>query len=145
MNVRAVVSLLCVGVLSGCSMVGEGAARKSLANALEAHAETVRWGGVRGLENQKGRRVTDYDVRHVKFDDKDHSNATVRVEVQGYAYPRMALRTWWLEQKWAEKGDTWVVVSERELAASEAKKKPGGPSAVPNVSAMPSGGEGWKR
>lgn len=110
---------------SACSMFGQRASKESLTKALEAHAESVRWGGVRGLENTRGQRITDFEVRSVRFDDPDSTKATVRVEVQGYG-ANQTLRTWVLEQKWITKEDNWLVVSERELKApAKGAAKPG--------------------
>ena len=112
---------------AACGMIGHGASKAELTKALEAHAESVRWGGVRGLENTPGQRVTDFEVRSVRFDDTDRTKATVRVEVQGYG-ANMALRAWLLEQKWVVKGDDWVVLSEREI--KPAKPGPGKKTAL---------------
>lgn len=106
---------------SGCTMLGEGGAKSQLSKALEAHAESVRWGGMRGLENNTGSRITDFEVRSVKFDNPDYTRAIVRVEVQGYAYPKMALQRWFVEQTWEERSDNWMVVAEKEIKAPRAK------------------------
>jgi len=122
--------------LSGCSMIGQGGAKEQLSKALEAHSESVRWGGMRGLENSTRNRVTDYEVRSVKFDNDEYTKATVRVEVQGYAQPTMKLQRWYLEQKWTEKSDGWVITGEKEVKPPKEKKGRGTMGEVEKAAAL---------
>jgi hypothetical protein len=107
----------------GCSVMGEYHYRARLTKALDAHAENLRWGGGDGLENLRdGRRVTNAQVRAVKFND-DKDKATVRVELEGFQMPQMVLRRWLVEQEWAEKDDGWVLVGEKEVVAKATPTK----------------------
>ena len=122
--------------LGACSMVGQGGAKDQLTKALEAHSESVRWGGMRGLENATQNRITDYEVRSVKFDNDEYTKATVKVEVQGYAQPTMRLNRWYLEQKWAEKSDGWIIVAEKEIKPPTPKSARGTMGEVEKAAAL---------
>ena len=133
---RAARLTLVMVALAGCAMVGQGGAKDQLTKALEAHSETVRWGGMRGLENSTQNRVTDYEVRSVKFDNDEYTKATVRVEVQGYAQPKMTLQRWFLEQTWMEKSDGWLIVAEKEVKAPKDKRGRGTMGEIEKAAAL---------
>jgi hypothetical protein len=102
-------------VLMGCAVMGEYHYRARLVKAVEAHNETLRWGGSSGLEaTQDGRRVTNCEVRGIKFS-KDRDQATVRLEIEGYLMPQMIVRRWIYEQEWADRDGGWRLVKEKEV------------------------------
>jgi hypothetical protein len=105
-------------VLMGCAVMGEYHYRARLVKAIEAHNETLRWGGGSGLEAMRdGRRVTNCEVRGMKFN-KDRDQATVRLEVEGYLMPEMILRRWIYDQEWVDREGGWTMVKETEIRTS---------------------------
>ncbi len=112
---------LALGLCAGCSMT-EYNYKARLMQALDAHTESRRWNGSDGLEKiRDGRRVTDAQVRNVRFN-AEKDVATVQVELEGYTMPQMRLERWAVEQEWKDNGDDWVLVKEKEapLAAAPA-------------------------
>jgi len=111
---RWVVLALC-GTSVGCALMGEYGSKNRLIKAVEAHGDTLRWGGGSGLEALRhGRRVTNVEVKQVALNE-DRDRATVRLAVEGYAMPQMVLRQWIYEQTWEDRSNGWVLVKEKEL------------------------------